>query len=227
MRARGAAATFASFDDVVITAAVPYGDTDLVVRLFSRERGRIGAFARGARASKKRFPGLFAPSLGRAALSPRHAADLFDMRELDVEPAVLGLAADLRGLAHASYLAELVERMFPEHEPAPEAFALVFEALLRIARAGPSPVLLRALELKLLLLVGYLPDLRDTDELPDEARAPAASLLTAALSDLPAVDPAMLRTVSRVFAAHLKRQGGPPLKSVAFLDSIARAEGSR
>jgi DNA repair protein RecO (recombination protein O) len=214
-------------DRVVVTGVIPYGDSDLVVRLFSKEHGRIGSFARKARASKKRFPALSAPSLGTAALSLRHGSDLFDLHELDVEPAILGLAADLRALAHASYVCELVERMFPEHEPAADSFAVVDAAVGRIARHGASAVLLRALELKLLLHVGYLPDLSDPDflELPDDARAVAHALVITELDALPDVDTVMLRTVARVFGAHLRRQGGPPLKSVAFLDAVARAEG--
>lgn len=217
--------TGSGHEDVLVTAVVSYGEADCVVRLFGRERGRVGAFARQARASRRRFPGLSAPALGRAALKERHGADLLELKELDVDPALLALAGDLRAFGHASYVAELVERLLPEAEPAPEIFELVDEGLRSIARAGPSARLLRALELKLLLLLGYLPDLFDADalgvELPDEARRAAIALVQAdGLGALPPVDEALLRPVSRIFAGHLRRQGGAPLKSVQFLASL-------
>jgi recombinational DNA repair protein (RecF pathway) len=215
----------AAHDDALVTAVVPYGEADCVVRLFCRDRGRIGAFAHKARASRRRFPGLSAPALARAALEERQGAELLVLRELDVEPTLLPLAADLRALGHAAYVTELVERLLPEAEPAPEVFELVGTALRRIARAGPSARLLRALELKLLSSIGYLPDLLDGDALgpgmPEAARVAALALVQArSLEELPDVEEALLRPVARVFSAHLRQQGGAPLKSVQFLASL-------
>lgn len=215
-------------DLVVVTAVVPYGEADAVVRLLARGRGRVAAFARGALRSRRRFPGLSAPALGRAAIAPRARAELLELRELDLDPALLPLAVELRALAHAAYLAELVERLLPEAEPAPEIFDLVSSAMRRLAEAGPSSRLLRAVELKLLFHLGYLPDLSDPAvdvasgvELPEDARLAALALVQAPnLEALPDVPDALLRPVSRLFAAHLRRQGGGPLKSVQFLASL-------
>lgn len=210
-------------DDVIVTGLVPYGDSDVVVRLFARTHGRAGAFARKARASRKRFPALSAPCAGKARFKPSRS-DLFELLELDVDPRILSLAQDLRCLGHASYVCELVERMLPEGEPAPDVFALVDDTLGCICSTGTSARLLRALELKLLMHAGYLPDLTnalEVSELDDEARAAAYALLQAEQRSLPDVDDAVLRRVSRLFAAHLRRQGGAPLKSVQFLQSLA------
>lgn len=214
-------------DDVIITGLVPYGDSDVVVRFFSRDHGRAAAFARRARASRRRFPALSAPSTGAARFKPSRT-DLFELLELDVHPRVLSLAQDLRALGHASYVCELVERMLPEGEPAPDVFALVDAVFATICTTGTSARLLRALELKLLLHTGYLPDLTHAaaghevgGELDDEARGAAHALVNASLDALPVVDDVVLRRVSRLFAGHLRRQGGAPLKSVQFLQSLA------
>lgn len=207
-------------DDVLVTGLVAYGESDVVVRFFSRSHGRLGAFARKARASRKRFPALSAPSTGRARFKESRT-DLHELLELDVHPRVMGLALDLRALGHASYLCELVERLLPEAEPAPEVFGLVDAAFGAICTTGPSARLLRALELKLLLHTGYLPDLTvEDDAMSNEARQVAHALVSGDLLALPDVGDALLREVSRVFAAHLRRQGGAPLKSVQFLQSL-------
>lgn len=233
-------------DDVVVCGLVPYRDADLVVHLLVRGQGRLGAFARNAARSRRRFPGLSAPALGRARLRERRGAELWELLELDVDPAVLGLAADPRALGHAAYLTELCERLLPEAEATPEVFDLVSEAFRRVAAHGARTVLLRAFELQLLRHLGWLPDLRDVEgpavawdadagrilavaapgsaPFPEAARQAALALLEAPLSDLPDVDAATLRAVSRLFASMLARQVGRPLKSVEFLRSLGPAD---
>ncbi len=233
-------------DDVVVCGLVPYGDADLVVRLFTRSAGRLGAFARGARKSRRRFPALSAPALGRTALRERRAAELWELLELDVDPVVLGLASDPRALGHAAYLTELCERLVPEAEPSPEVFDLLWTALRLVATGGPQTVLLRAFELQLLRHLGWLPELAplagpavafDVEAgrligveragavpFAEDARVAAHALLTAPLHALPALDAPTLRAVSRVFAATWARHVGRPLKSAAFLRSLAAAD---
>ncbi|HEY4222460.1 MAG TPA: DNA repair protein RecO [Myxococcota bacterium] len=202
-------------DAAVVTGTVAYGESDLVAHLFTREHGRVAVFARSARASRKRFPGLSAPQRGLARFHARTGRDLLDLDELDVDPSIMNLAQDLRALGHASYLCELVERLLPEHEPSFDVFDAVDAALVRIARVGPSATLLRSLELKLLLHTGYLPQLD----------APMQGLLEADFAALPEVDDDVLRAVARLFSAHLRHLGGAPLKSVAFLASLVAGPG--
>lgn len=214
-------------DDVIVTGLVAYGDSDVIVRLFSRSRGRLAAFARKARASRRRFPLLSAPATGRARYQESRT-QLYELLELDPHPRILALAADLRALGHASYLCELVERLLLEEDPAPEVFALIDIGFGAICDSGPSARLLRAVELKLLLHTGYLPDLsQDDGVLSPEGRAAARALVLAELPALPMVAEPLLREVSRVFASHLRRLGGPPLKSVEFLRSLEPAVALR
>jgi recombinational DNA repair protein (RecF pathway) len=200
------------------------------VRLFSRDRGRVGTFARGAKKSKKRYPGLMAPGLGNARMKERRG-DLLALEELDVDPVLLSLGNDLRALGHASYLVELLERLLPEAEPQPDVFDLVKHALILIATKGPSAALLRSLELKLLQMLGWLPDIARGEDggagLDDDAQRIAVQLLMTPIDELPDVDDATLRSVARIFASHLRRLGGPPLKSVAFLQAVAGPGPSR
>ncbi|OGQ11317.1 MAG: DNA repair protein RecO [Deltaproteobacteria bacterium RBG_16_71_12] len=229
-------------DDVVVSGLVPYGDADLVVRLLVRGLGRVGAFARGARRSRRRFPGLCAPALGRAALRERRASELWELVEVDLDPVVLGLASDPRALGFAAYLVELCERLLPEAEPNPDVFDLTTSALRVVATTGARAVLLRAFELQLLRQLGWLPDLHQVDgpvtafdaeagrllstpsagavQFPEEARAAALALLASPLDALPDLDPATARGVSRLFGAALARHVTRPLKSVAFLRSL-------
>ena len=170
-------------DDVVVCGVVPFGDSDAVVRCFARHAGRTGAFARGARASKRRFPGLTAPALGRALWRPRRGSDLLDLAELDVDTRLSGLGGDLRAWAFSGYVVELVERVLPEGAPQPEFFDVVVRTLVALARGGDgSATVLRAFELQLLATLGVLPDLTgvvDEPGAPSVAYDPVAGHLLA------------------------------------------------
>lgn len=232
--------------DVVVTAVVPYGERDLVVRLFSQHRGRIGTFARGARNSKKRFGAALQPlAFGAAELRPRRGSDLFGLEALDPDPCLFRLAQDPLAWGRASYLAEVTERLLPEAEPCPPLFVALRQALALLAD-GADARLLRAFELRLLAETGYLPDLGSASDVPGrepslldsatgelvalegpgrvpfpaEAREAAAALLLAPFEAPPVIEAQTLKAVSRLFAVHLRRMGAAELKSVAFLRAL-------
>lgn len=226
---------------------VPYGDSDLVVRLLTRARGRVRAFARGARKSTKRFSGGLSPlSFGRAELRRRPGAELLALDGFDPEGRFFGLAQDPGRYGRAAYLAEISERLVPEEEPVPELFELLLSALALLSSGEADARLLRAYELKLLHETGYLPDLSEVDDVtgeapflldtrtgalvtedgpgtvpfPPRAREAAFALLTAPLEELPVVPHEVLREVARLFSCHLRLMNVRDLKSVVFLRSL-------
>jgi DNA repair protein RecO len=235
-------------DDVVVTGLVAFGEADAVVRCFSREHGRIGCFARGARSSKRRFPGLSAPLLGRAQWKPRRSGDLVDLVEVDADTALADLGHDLRAWAFAGYVVELVERFLPEGAPQPEFFDVVKDTLVVLARPGGAKgAVLRAFELQLLGTLGVLPDLTgvvDDPGLPavaydagsghllahatpqsqpfsDAARQAALFLIdddARGALALP-VDDDVLREVAVIFGGWMRRQG-VQLRSLDVLRSV-------
>src|SRR6478672_75932 len=113
--------------EAVVLRSLRFGEADRVLHLYTLERGRVGAVAKGIRRTKSRFGGRLEPLshvelllhqgsgelqtvTGAALIRSHHAA-----RE---EPYRLGVG--LIGL-------ETMLRLFPEPEPNPRAF----EALTR------------------------------------------------------------------------------------------------
>ena len=222
-------------DDVVIAGVVAYGEADAVVRCFGRTHGRFSSFARGARSSRRRFPGLMAPALGKAILKPRRGTDMLDLQELDTDTRLMALGGNLRAWGFAGYVIELVERFVPDGAPLPELFDIVVDTLVGLGVHGPKAAILRAFELRLLNELGVLPDLSDVSDDPglpataydpgrghllahatsgsvvfgDAARQASLFLLDSSADDavtLP-VDDDVLREVSRIFSGWLRRQG--------------------
>ena len=134
------------------------GETDRVLRLLTREAGRLSAIAKGARKPTSRFAGATEPfTLSHMLLATGKTFQI--VSQCEVEHAFPTLRQDLERIARAAYLAELVERLTDEHEPLPELFDLFTEAL-RILEATASGMdyVVHMFELQLLSERGYQPE---------------------------------------------------------------------
>ena len=144
----------------LILRTFAYGESDLVVHLLVEGKGRVAAFARGARKSSKRFGGALEPfSLVEAIFSERRSADLLSLHETSLLEGYPGLRLDLGRLAHAGYAAELVHELTRAGEAADAFFALLADFLARLAHAAATSGRLRALELLALAAAGLSPEL--------------------------------------------------------------------
>ena len=146
--------------DALVLRAIPYGEADAVVHLLVRGRGRLAAFARGARSSRKRFGGALEPfQRVEALLSEREGQELWALREARVVEGHARLREDLHRIAHAGYAAELVHDLTRAGQPADALFALLEEFLSRLEAGAATSARLRALELLALEAAGFAPEL--------------------------------------------------------------------
>jgi DNA repair protein RecO (recombination protein O) len=145
----------------MVLRATPYGESDLIVHLFTVDHGKVSALARGARKSQRRFAGaLGLLVLGQYQLRQRRrGAELWSLESAHVVREWTSLATDVAAVAHASYAIELVRELLPAEQPEPAALALLVELHEALAAHGPSPSVLRAFELALLDAVGSAPSL--------------------------------------------------------------------
>src|SRR3989441_7965622 len=144
----------------LVLRAIPYGEADAVVHLLVRGRGRIAAFARGARSSRKRFGGALEPfQRVEALVAEREGQELWALREARVVEGHARLREDLHRIAHAGYAAELIHDLTRAGQPADGLFALLEEFLTRLEAGAATSARLRALELLALEAAGFAPEL--------------------------------------------------------------------
>jgi DNA repair protein RecO (recombination protein O) len=128
----------------------PYRDSSLLLEVFSREHGRLGLVARGARATKSRWRGLlqgFRPLL----LSWNQRGELGTLTGAEARTAT-GIPAGPH-LMSAWYLNELLMRLLTRYDPHPRIFAAYEQALQNLG-AAEQPTL-RIFEKHLLQELGY------------------------------------------------------------------------
>ena len=149
--------------EAIVLRVVDFGESDRIVHLLSPQVGRLTVIAKGARRSKKRFPGtldLF--NHLRIAVQRRRATGMAMLEQATLIDAFLGLRSQLARYALASFLVELLDRMAPEGAAAPDArrlFSFALSALSNLEGAMPDARLRVLLELRAFDALGLRPEL--------------------------------------------------------------------
>lgn len=131
-----------------------YRDTSLLLEVFTREHGRLGLVARGARAPKSRIRGLLQP-FQPLLLSWSGRGELGTLSGVEAAVESGAAAPRLSGatLYSGFYLNELLMRLLPRNDPHPELFAVYGQALRGLQAEPQRP--LRLFEKHLLESLGY------------------------------------------------------------------------
>ena len=142
--------TRASLEPAWILHQHPYRDSSLLLEVFSREYGRIGLVARGARSGRSRWQNQL-QILRPLALSWNLRGELGTLTGVDSR----GTAAVYPGrqVWCACYLNELLLRLMTRHDPHPEIFDAYEQALMMLGINEEQA--LRVFEKRLLQSLGY------------------------------------------------------------------------
>jgi DNA repair protein RecO (recombination protein O) len=147
--------------EAVVLRSIRYGEADRIIHLYSRNRGRLGAIAKGSRRPKSRFGGRLEPFFrldlvlyeGRGELATvTGAATLNGYPELRADGGALGAAARA---------CDAVLRLLDTNQPNPAAYNLLCNYLSLLdsqpqARGAGTAL---AFRLKLALAAGFSPEL--------------------------------------------------------------------
>lgn len=128
----------------------PYRDSSLLLEVFSREHGRVGLVARGARSAKGRWHNQL-QMLRPLLLSWSMRGELGTLT--DAESARVPVACSGRAVLCASYLNELLLRLLTRHDPHPALYDAYEQAVALLP--GREEQALRCFEKHLLAELGY------------------------------------------------------------------------
>lgn len=157
--------------DALVLRERKLDEQDRLLTLLSADQGIITAYAKGA----GRMKGSMASATELLCYS--HFV-LFQNRErcfadkAEVNTLFFGIRGNLEKLTLATYFAQLCCELIPENEPAAEELRLMLNTLYYLEQDKLPPLQLKAiLELRLLTLTGYMPDLiacRECGGLPED-----------------------------------------------------------
>ena len=145
--------------EAVVLRHADWGEADRMLTLYTRERGKVRAIAKGARKIRSRKAGHLEP-FTRVTLQLAKGRDLLIVTQADTLDPYLALGADLTRTGYASYAVELLDRFTYEDETENYAiFRLLTEILTRIANESDPWLALRYYEVRLLDQLGFRPHL--------------------------------------------------------------------
>ena len=136
------------------------GESDQIVVLFTQEFGKLRAVARRSHSYRRHAASYYQPlMLLNAIVYGRPGQALYRMHSVDVLQALRPLQEDFGLLRCGLYMTELIDVATHEREPAPELFVLLRQTLEDLIQTSDPMLLLRRFELRLLMLIGYTPQL--------------------------------------------------------------------
>ncbi|TME47492.1 MAG: DNA repair protein RecO [Chloroflexi bacterium] len=147
--------------DAIVLRRLDYGETDRIVTLLTREYGKLGAIAKGARKGKSKV-GAALDLFARSTMMLAKGKNLDVVAQVERRGDARYISGDLRRTAYACLVAEIVDKVMEDRHPVDEIFELVVLTLQRlndvkrVPRADAAWFVMRMLD-----VLGYAPQLQD------------------------------------------------------------------
>jgi DNA repair protein RecO (recombination protein O) len=147
--------------EAVVLRSIRFGEADRVLHLYTAERGRVGAIAKGVRRVRSRMGGRLEP-LGRVKLVLHEGrGDLCTVTQVDTVHPHASLREHRQSLERATQACDAVLKLLDSGEPNSPAYNLLCNelALLDADPASATRAQALAFRAKLLLAAGFAPEL--------------------------------------------------------------------
>ncbi|RBW70514.1 DNA repair protein RecO [Bacillus taeanensis] len=141
----------------IVIRSIDYGESNKILTLYTRESGKIGVMARGAKKANSRLSSvsqlftygqyLFQKSSGLGSLSQGEMISSFR-----------GIREDIFRTAYAAYVVELLDKLTEEKTPNPYLFELVYQVLYFMHEEIDPEILTFIFEVKMLSAAGIAPE---------------------------------------------------------------------
>ena len=103
--------------EAIVLRSIRYGEADRILHLYSRERGRIGAVAKGVRRPKSRFGGRLEPLFRVGLVLHEGRGELYTVTSVETIHPHAALRENGAALARATEACQAVLRLFDSAEP--------------------------------------------------------------------------------------------------------------
>ncbi|HEV2075099.1 MAG TPA: DNA repair protein RecO, partial [Thermoleophilaceae bacterium] len=147
--------------EAVVLRSIRFGEAHRVLHLYTRDRGRVGAVAKGVRKVRSRFGGRLEPLTRVELVLHEGRGELCTVTSAETVSAHPALRERRASLDRATQACDAVLRLFDAAEPNRPAYNLLCQELLLLDRDPAAATRAQALafRLKLLLAAGFVPEL--------------------------------------------------------------------
>lgn len=147
--------------EAVVLRSIRFGEAHRVLHLYTEDRGRLGAVAKGVRRLRSRFGGRLEPLTRVRLVLHAGRGELATITAAETVNAHAGLRERRTSLERATQASDAVLRLFDAAEPNRSAYNLLCQELRLLDTAPDAATRAQALafRLKLLLAAGFVPEL--------------------------------------------------------------------
>src|ERR1700756_4100227 len=115
--------------EAVVLRSIRYGEADRILHLYTPDRGRVGAIAKGVRRSRSRFGGRLEPFFRLRIELHEGRGELLTVTGAETGGGHRHLREGAAGLAAGARAGDAVGRLFETSEPHPGVFNLLCRKL--------------------------------------------------------------------------------------------------
>ena len=224
--------------EAVVLRSFRLGEADRVLHVYTADRGRVGAVAKGVRRTKSRFGGRLEPLSHVELMLHQGSGELQTVTGADLRASHHETREDPYRLAVGLIGAEAMLKLFTEQEANERAFTALTRFLDRldsIPSGGDRPAvdpLVLSFQLKLLWLSGYMPHLDScvecglTEELVGYLPSAGGAVCRDCGSGALALSPDGLRGIRTLVATPLADAHGAGLSDRGARETLALVTAS-
>lgn len=133
-----------------------YGETNKIVTIYTREWGKVGVMARGAKKPNSRLAAITQPfTYGNYLVQTSRG--LGGLQQGEIISSMKAIKEDIFLTAYASYIAELTDRSTEDRKANPYLFELFYQALNYINEGLDPEVIMLICEMKMVNTLGLYP----------------------------------------------------------------------
>lgn len=140
----------------IVIRNTDYGETNKIVNLYTREWGKVGVMARGAKKTNSRLTAITQPFTYGYFLIQR-GRGLGALQQGEMISSMRSIREDLFLTAYASYVIDLTDKCTEEKRPNPFLFELLLQTLQYMNEGYDLDILVNIYEMKMLNLLGLYP----------------------------------------------------------------------
>lgn len=140
----------------IVIRTTDYGETNKIITLYTREWGKLGVMARGAKKPNSRLSSI-TQLFTHGYFLVQRGTGLGSVQQGEMITSLRGIGEDIFLTAYASYIVELTDKCTEEKKPNPFQFELLFQTLNYMNEGYDSDVLMNIYEMKMLNVLGLYP----------------------------------------------------------------------
>ncbi|WP_338470285.1 DNA repair protein RecO [Niallia sp. XMNu-256] len=142
----------------IILRSTDYGETNKIVTLFTREWGKYGVMANGAKKPKSRLAAITQPFTYGLFLIQK-TRGMGSLQQGEIISSLRSIKEDIFLTAYASFIVELTDKGLEENKSNPFLFELLLQSLTYLNEGYDPDIIKNIYEIKMLSVLGLHPTL--------------------------------------------------------------------